>query len=94
MNIVTLLVGLLIFAKGISIILVFLFFDILKTNTSKEVATFFDIFRLSFFILECGPALIVIFVHYKAYSHLKKVQDQYESCEDSLQSSVSDYIIY
>ena len=91
MNAVSWLVATLVFAKGISSILVYVFFDILKTDTSKPIATFFDVFRLSFFILECGPAVIVLFVHYKAYQNIKEVQDRYDSYEDSLQSSISDY---
>ena len=89
---VSVLVGILVFAKGISILLVFIHFDILDSKADETMQTLFDLSRLVFNVLECGPVIIVIIVYYKAYSKIKSLQEELESIGYERGTTFSDYI--
>jgi hypothetical protein len=91
MMLVSMLVGLLVFAKGISILLVFIHFDILDSNVDETLEIIFDLSRLIFNVLESGPAIIIIFVYYKAYSKIKSLQDELESIGYERNTTISEY---
>lgn len=80
LKIVAWIISVLLFTRGIDILLVYITQNVIFHNERLEhdYFVFFNIFKLIFYFLETGPAIVLLFTHYKEYKELKNFVEEHD----------------